>query len=197
MPGYKGHLLGGAIAYGITLGVVLSVVPQMMFFAQQHAVALIQLFFMHSKSWFLNYLPQSISQQQLLALYPWAILCEWAACTFAGALFPDIDIKSKGQKLFYWIIVLSLLVLFGVYQQVRLVACLGIVAMSPMLVNHRGLFHRLWFIILCSIALWWSVSLWWPLATYAVLCDLIFFIAGVTSHLWLDMGFKRMIRLRW
>ena len=28
-------------------------------------------------------------------------LTEWLLCTLLGSLFPDIDTKSKGQKLFY------------------------------------------------------------------------------------------------
>ncbi|MGC2310143.1 MAG: hypothetical protein WA432_00805 [Candidatus Babeliaceae bacterium] len=31
----------------------------------------------------------------------WLTKGEWLLCTLFGALFPDIDIKSKGQKLFY------------------------------------------------------------------------------------------------
>jgi len=29
---------------------------------------------------------------------------EWLLFTLAGALFPDIDIKSKGQKYFYYLV---------------------------------------------------------------------------------------------
>ena len=36
---------------------------------------------------------------------PIATSMEWMMFALAGSLFPDIDIKSKGQKLSYWIIV--------------------------------------------------------------------------------------------
>ena len=35
-----------------------------------------------------------------------ALALEWLLFCLLGALFPDVDIKSKGQKIFYWIVLL-------------------------------------------------------------------------------------------
>src|SRR5580704_7375184 len=63
-----------------------------------------------------------------------------------GSLFPDIDIKSKGQKLFYTLIFLLLLFLlyFKMYCVFIIVALLGGI---PLLVGHRTIFHHIWFLI--------------------------------------------------
>jgi hypothetical protein len=60
MANYKGHLIGGAVAYSIFLFVGR----------------------LHNMSFY--------------------TVLEWLLFSLAGALFPDIDTKSKGQKLFYW-----------------------------------------------------------------------------------------------
>src|SRR5579872_6581996 len=71
---------------------------------------------------------------------------EWFLCALGGALFPDIDVKSRGQKYFYWII---LAVIIGVSLEKRfdLLIAVSICSIIPMLATHRGLFHRLWFIV--------------------------------------------------
>ena len=82
MPGYKGHLVGGAVAYGVTV-----------------------------------YLLRSLN--------PTAItLVEWFVCTLAGALFPDVDTKSKGQKYFYSVLWMVHLGLFF-FEKFKLVAIAG------------------------------------------------------------------------
>src|SRR5438309_2217826 len=63
MPGYKGHLVGGTVAFGL------------LFFALVGVV---------------------VRQPSML------IAGEWLLFALAGSLFPDIDIKSKGQKYFYF-----------------------------------------------------------------------------------------------
>ncbi len=120
---------------------------------------------------------------------------QWFLCSLAGSLFPDIDIKSKGQKLFYWLILMLLLVLLAT-KQFESIAILSIISVVPMLVKHRGLFHQLWFIIACPMVIAFFISLWLPLYTVLILWDALFFIVGAISHLWLDLGFKRMIRFK-
>jgi hypothetical protein len=118
---------------------------------------------------------------------------EWLLFSLAGALFPDVDIKSKGQKLFYSV-VCCLLVFFFYQGSFELFAVVTSLAMVPLLVNHRGLFHRTWFVILFPAGIAWSVVYYFPYYQKEILLDTIFFISGALSHLWLDFGLYRMIR---
>ncbi len=116
-------------------------------------------------------------------------------CTLAGALFPDIDIKSKGQKYFYWMICISLVYLFY-YKLFVPLAYVAIAATTPMLVKHRGLFHNVWFLIGGLGALSYALVLYVPKYEQAILAHTLFFFVGALSHLWLDFGFERMFRFR-
>lgn len=154
MPGYKGHLIGGFIAYGCALSLIL----------------------LYTTSSLLT-------------------IVEWLLFTLIGSLFPDIDIKSKGQKLFYWVI-LVLIVLFIINKYFEGLAMVSVLAMLPLLGNHRGLFHTLWFVVLFPAVLAYLISLYFPLYANAIAVDACCFILGAVSHIWLDFGFYRMIR-RW
>ncbi len=118
---------------------------------------------------------------------------EWLICALAGALFPDIDIKSRGQKYFYRIVLLLFSILI-IQKQFELLAFGSIIATIPMLVRHRGIFHRLWFVVLMPMLIWALVALSTPELSTTVWYDVLFFIVGAISHLWLDLGIHRMIR---
>lgn len=57
-----------------------------------------------------------------------------------GAMMPDVDIKSKSQKVVYTVLILTdiALILFRYY---RAASILGLLAMLPMITAHRGPFH--------------------------------------------------------
>lgn len=65
----------------------------------------------------------------------------WLSVMFS--LFPDIDIKSKGQLLFYRLFFVLDLVLIGV-GRFREAALLGLLALIPILSRHRGWTHTIW-----------------------------------------------------
>ena len=144
MPGYKGHLVGGAVAFACLI-LLLKV----------------------------SYKPSFVD-----ALH-------FFGCALLGALFPDIDIKSRGQAIFYRVLTLLLLLLL-IKRERTLYICLSFVMILPLLVRHRGLFHRMWFIILLAAG---SVGLCAYLdyshMQYVFLCNL-FFVTGAASHLLLD-----------
>lgn len=119
-----------------------------------------------------------------------AIVC-FLACV-AGSLFPDIDVKSKGQKLFYGIMAPFYIFLF-INRQYYLCFCVGLTALLPILCKHRGLFHCWWFIV--AFAGLWSIAMLqlFPLYPNEVVLGSIFFISGALSHLLLDFGLRRMI----
>lgn len=151
MPGYKGHLVGGGIAFG---GLYLLVQP---------------------------WCPST------------TIAAHWLGCTLAGSLFPDIDVKSKGQKYSYWLL-LALFILLILENKLELLALLSILSLVPMLVRHRGLFHRAWFVSGMPLLLWVIVSSSHPAWAQALFFYTLFFVVGALSHLWLDFGFSRLFR---
>ncbi|MEX0849476.1 MAG: metal-dependent hydrolase [Candidatus Dependentiae bacterium] len=157
MPGYKGHLMGGAAAFGATFALV-SIV---------------------------NIMPKQDP----------FIIASCFVAVMAGSLFPDIDVKSKGQNVFYWLI-LGLFVYFFYKKQFVTLAYVAIVATLPMLVKHRGLFHNIWFIVGALGTLCYLLTGYLPHYDKTIILHTIFFIAGAVSHLWLDLGFVRMFRFR-
>lgn len=128
-------------------------------------------------------------------VYPTPLGCiEWFAVGLLGSLFPDIDIKSKGQKIFYWILLFLYLYLFK-QRHLMMLGILSIISISPMLVKHRGIYHRWWFVSAMPLTLAFIASYYCPHYTGMIFCDTLFFVAGALSHLMLDFGFKRMFRL--
>ena len=115
---------------------------------------------------------------------------EWLACIFLGSLFPDIDIKSKGQLLFYHIGILSIGLCILFYQW-RLLSITSLALCLPLLVRHRGLFHNFWIIAGATLSCAFYAASIWPHAQFSIFSDAFFFLAGVTSHLILDKGFTQ------
>jgi len=112
-------------------------------------------------------------------------------CAIAGSLFPDIDVKSKGQKFFYCLMAPAYIYLFA-QKQYALCFLVGLFALLPILTKHRGLFHRWWFLLTCASL--WGLSLvrMFPHYTDLVSIGTIFFILGCLSHLLLDFGLFKM-----
>lgn len=152
MPGYKGHLAGGAVTFSMVLVLVSRICNPTIF-----------------------------------------TMLEWLGLCLAGSLFPDIDIKSKGQKYFYWFV--FFIVLFLAHERrFYILVLVSLISIIPMLVKHRGLFHRAWFIIALPFLLWHLISMQFPAFRTMLFFDVVFFITGALSHLWLDMGLRRMLR---
>lgn len=112
-----------------------------------------------------------------------------------GSLFPDIDTKSKIQKILYSCLFIA--VLLTVFtQNWHFTALLSLIAFVPLIVNHRKLTHRIWFNIVIPLLI--------PISTYyynekliePVFFSYIFFVGGAISHIWLDFGFKGILRRR-
>lgn len=117
---------------------------------------------------------------------------QWFGCTIAGALFPDIDVKSKGQKYFYWVVLAALMVLI-LFQKYELLAICGVVSITPMLCKHRGIFHEVWFVIAVPCVSWAALSMAYPRYVESFFFLAIFFIAGALSHLYLDRGLRGIL----
>ena len=135
-------------------------------------------------------------------------------------LWPDVDIKSKSQKIFYTVLFVFNAVLIFVYKSYTAAALLGLFAMLPILSRHRGWTHsRITMILLPGLFFVipiyleyanWSVGaveltdlidslLKWDRLTDVLMDGLIFYLAGVVgyaSHLYLDGILFRLRRAK-
>jgi len=143
MPGYRGHLIGGSIAYLVILQ-----------FIKTH-------------------------QPSVVVLLQGFVFC------IIGSLFPDIDIKSKGQKFFYRG-ALIFLCCFLYYKRTDLFIGLSFLALVPLLVKHRGIFHQVWFLIFLSITLGLLIGNIYASYSVWAMKNALFFLAGALSHILLD-----------
>lgn len=118
---------------------------------------------------------------------------EYVGCCVLGSLFPDIDIKSKGQKIFYVALTASLLVVLWLHKTGWFIA-LSMLGMVPLLLRHRGLTHHPWFVGVCTgiPAFYLYHNSHVPFSGLAI--DLIYFAIGAFSHMALDFGLFNFCR---
>jgi membrane-bound metal-dependent hydrolase YbcI (DUF457 family) len=121
------------------------------------------------------------------------LLAEWLLCALLGSLFPDVDVKSKGQNIFYVALFIGSLILLYQQRYVTL-SYIAIVALIPLITRHRGLLHRFWFIILAIAGSAYALASWYPALSSRIYIDAGFFLIGAASHLYLDLGLKRMFK---
>jgi len=138
----------------------------------------------------------------ILLMMPLARLCpspavgvEWFFFALAGSLFPDVDIKSRGQRYFYLLVLASLIILYT-EQRHALLAATSIATLTPLLVKHRGVFHRWWFLAFICALMWYAGSSVNATFGTTIGFDALFFFAGALSHLLLDFGPNRALRFR-
>ncbi len=105
-----------------------------------------------------------------------------------ASLFPDVDTDSKGQSLYYGLLVVVDVVLMvkGCY---KWAAILGLAAMLPAIGHHRGWTHTWWAMLLVPLPI-----LLLPLFFFKIPVDYMFpfylaAVAGYFSHLLLDREF--------
>lgn len=132
-----------------------------------------------------------------LALTTWSfpVLMQALIFTCLGSLFPDIDTKSKGQKIFYFFGVIAVILLI-MQQRYHLVACISVLGFVPLLVRHRGIFHNIWF---CTLLVGGFVAVCshiFPIHSQSILRNGLFFFLGLFSHLVLDFGLRRVLKFR-
>lgn len=143
MPGYRGHLVGGTIAWvcAMSIGASLSVISAKTFV--------------------------------------------FLLCTLLGALFPDIDTKSQGQRFFYTFLFVFYPFLIY-YHYFVLCLWLSFFACVPLMVKHRGLFHAYWFNAIAVLAATIFLSACFNGCAELIWNGAFFFLLGAVSHLLLD-----------
>ena len=115
----------------------------------------------------------------------WERKIELLMYTLIGALFPDIDTKSKIQRVMY-IIFFTLLLLLAYTKQYAAATATGILACLPLNGASPGHFSfDILFNILGRIAIL-CTKFYYPAYTIIMVYNVIFFLAGVFSHLFAD-----------
>ena len=117
----------------------------------------------------------------------WLILC------ISGALFPDIDVKSKGQKIFYTLF--FMIIIWSVtHQNWQMLSIASIAGVIPLLSRHRGISHNTWFIITVPLIIPVTASYQSQALLNHAISAYVFFVAGALSHLILDFGLVRFLK---
>ncbi len=107
-----------------------------------------------------------------------------AACLL-GSLFPDIDTKSMIQKILYFVLFLVMgIAIFA--QNWQIAAILGVVSLIPIISNHRGITHRIWFIIVVPLVIPIVIFHYNPQLIYPAFISYLFFVSGAMSHIFSD-----------
>ena len=106
-------------------------------------------------------------------------------CLF-GALFPDFDTKSKIQIWLYRVAFISLLILAILFPYNPYIWVGALILLTPLIVNHRGIFHNIWFLTLLPIGVALVLSNFYPQNQLFFFIMTSFFIGGTLSHLILD-----------
>ena len=125
-----------------------------------------------------------------IPMQPSVIISGFVFC-LVGSLFPDVDIKSKGQKLFYSC-ALVILCCFLYYERTDLFIGLSLLATVPLLVKHRGIFHQLWFLIFISISTGLVIGSFHANFSAWAMKNSLFFLAGAISHIVLDRTITKL-----
>jgi len=113
-------------------------------------------------------------------------LFQWFLFCILGALFPDIDTKSKIQIWLYRLFFVIYLLLLILNQQPNLLIFISILAIIPLIVNHRGIFHRFYFLIGLPLGILGIIYATKPHLFIESSFFTLFFIAGALSHILLD-----------
>jgi hypothetical protein len=117
------------------------------------------------------------------------IVIVWLAVLFA--LFPDVDIKSKGQILFYRLFFLLDIVLLWTRHHTE-AALLGFLAMLPILSRHRGWTHTYWAMLVIPLPILVGPVYFAGIPLETALPFYLGAVAGYLSHLVADgMLFRR------
>ena len=110
-----------------------------------------------------------------------------------GSLFPDIDVKSKGQKVFY-ILLLIFLFYCLLVQRWDLFVALSLLGIMPLLATHRGLFHKVWFLLFLTLGIIVCLKSYNRHEDELLLANSGFFFMGSLSHVVLDKFLTRLKR---
>lgn len=119
----------------------------------------------------------------------WGMLFQGAIFMLLGGLFPDIDTTGRGRRFFYLIIFSAAFWCWVVSAHI-LAGLLITSAILPVLVNHRGLFHNLYFLAALTLLFSWTGYVFVPWFPWAIFANALFFLIGCWVHLVVDFGLR-------
>lgn len=114
-------------------------------------------------------------------------------CTLIGALFPDIDTISIGQRILY--ITLAVTAVGAIFfHNWKLLGLVGLFCAIPLILHHRGIMHSIWFLSTVPLLVFLGISqvVPWHISFSFALYG--YFLAGALSHLILDFGVVNVVR---
>jgi len=109
-------------------------------------------------------------------------------CIVLGALFPDVDTDSRGQKLFYFLLLIINLALM-IMGHYRWAAILGFLAMLPVAAKHRGFIHTWWAMLIIPLAVFILPAVFYQISWIILLPFYLASVFGYFTHLLLDRQF--------
>jgi len=112
-------------------------------------------------------------------------------CCLLGSIFPDIDIQSSMQRIFFKSMVVALPV--ALFINTTLFIGLSIACLATLVLPHRSLTHHPLFLIIFPLILATTVAAKHPQHRLFLFTICIYFIIGALSHRLLDVGFARFI----
>ena len=104
------------------------------------------------------------------------------------AMFPDVDTNSKGQNIFYGMILVAD-IFFLAIKEYKIAAIIGFLALLPIVGKHRGWTHTIWAMIAVPLPL---IILPCYVLGFDLKASLPYYLAAVSgyfSHLLLDRKF--------
>ena len=110
------------------------------------------------------------------------------AIAVLGALFPDVDTDSKGQNLFYSVLLLLDLALM-ITEKYKWAAVVGFCAMLPAVGRHRGWTHTWWAMLLVPVPVLVLPALFYRVPLERLTVFYLAAVVGYFSHLLLDRKF--------
>lgn len=122
------------------------------------------------------------------------VILQGLVCCLLGSLFPDVDVKSKGQKVFYYLLLSFLLYCLFAHKW-RMFVMASVLGVTPLLVRHRGIFHEVWFLLLVTLAMMVAVTSLQKAYEPVLLSNCFFFFAGCLSHVFLDRFLSKVKRV--
>lgn len=143
----------------------------------------------------ISYIPIQHFAEVAGLLQEWQVSAAIFVVAILFGLFPDVDINSKAQDMFYGIL-LPIDILLIINGNIQAAAYLGLIAMLPVVSHHRGWTHRKWAILIVPLPILVVPYLYndaiLPVAT-------AFYGAAVTgyfSHLLLDGLIWKRFRIK-
>lgn len=116
--------------------------------------------------------------------FTWYELAGFAALALVGSVFPDIDVKSNMQKIFYGTMVIALPAAY--FLNFKIFILLTAISSILLVLRHRGITHQAWFLIAAPLALGGYLVHYQAHDLMTVLPGCIYFSLGALSHILLD-----------